>query len=345
MAATVAALALLCTAGVRVDGAFVAPAPARPVLPSARRSAAALRMNGALGPGLGRRAALASALVVGAGVLLPVAPAFAVDAPNPLRLVELRLRPRPPAIARSRIDQDFAVLLMRTSYSVAEEMRFVAMDQFQRSFFLRRQDEWQPYLAVVDGMTPRQGDLQDPSYFDFISFSQYATLADEMRKGQLDYVELVGAEAEVTVRHRPPDVPRDNAALPAEHRKRVGDAVLGWAAERYEIAPARSLADIESGVRALLEVFRIRGYAAATAVQLKENSDGTASLTCIITAPATLWSQKVLGDRRLKNDFEAMMVASYLRACGAVGIAQQTRFSAIDVRHTLTFSAPAGAAV
>ncbi|KAJ1621439.1 hypothetical protein T492DRAFT_1070211 [Pavlovales sp. CCMP2436] len=34
-------------------------------------------MNGAEGAGLGRRAALASALVVGAGVLSPVAPAFA----------------------------------------------------------------------------------------------------------------------------------------------------------------------------------------------------------------------------------------------------------------------------
>ncbi|KAJ1628895.1 hypothetical protein T492DRAFT_1014703 [Pavlovales sp. CCMP2436] len=267
-----------------------------------------------------------------------------VDSPSPLRLLELTLRPRPPSIARSRIDQDFAVLLMRTSYSVAEEMRFVAMDGFQRSFFLRRQDEWQPYLAVLAdevGSVPTQGDLTAAAYFDFISFAQYVTLADEMRKGQLDYVELVGAEAEATVRRRPPDVPRENALLPAEYRKRVGDAVLGWAAERYDVVPARSLVGIVSGSRALLEVFRIRGFVAATEVQLKENRDGTASLTCTITAPATLWSQQVFSQpfprATLTNDFEAMVVASYLRDCGAVGIAQQTRSSSTDVRHILTF--------
>jgi hypothetical protein len=39
---------------------------------------------------------------------------------DPMRMIELKLRPRPPLIARSRIDQDFAVLLMRTSYAQAE---------------------------------------------------------------------------------------------------------------------------------------------------------------------------------------------------------------------------------
>jgi len=39
-----------------------------------------------------------------------------------MRMIELKLRPRPPLIARSRIDQDFAVLLMRTSYAQAEGM-------------------------------------------------------------------------------------------------------------------------------------------------------------------------------------------------------------------------------
>lgn len=33
-------------------------------------------------------------------------------------------------------------------------------------------------------LKPRQGELTDPLYFDFISFSQYATIAREMGKGR-----------------------------------------------------------------------------------------------------------------------------------------------------------------
>lgn len=43
-----------------------------------------------------------------------------MGAQDPLRLLARRLRPKPPVIDRSRIDQDFAVLLMRSSYSCAE---------------------------------------------------------------------------------------------------------------------------------------------------------------------------------------------------------------------------------
>jgi hypothetical protein len=50
-------------------------------------------------------------------------------------------RPAPPAQAalRERLDRDFAVLLMRTSYAVADDLDFVPMDEFQRDFFLLRQ--------------------------------------------------------------------------------------------------------------------------------------------------------------------------------------------------------------
>jgi hypothetical protein len=217
-------------------------------------------------------------------------------------------------------------------------MRFVPMDEFQRSFFLKRQDEWQAYLASVEGLIPKQGDLQDPSYFDFISFAQYAALADAMRNGQLGFLERIGAEGELVTRKRPPDVPRDNALLPAEHRRRVGDAILSWAAERYDIAPAQSLPAIEAGVRALLEVFRIRGFAQSTATQLVPGPDGGGTLSCTLGAPATLWSQRLLERTALRNDFEAMMVCAYLRACSVQTIAQSTRISPVDVRHTFKLS-------
>jgi len=219
-------------------------------------------------------------------------------------------------------------------------MRFVPMDEFQRAFFLNRQDEWQPYLAAVEGLVPKQGDLQDPSYFDFISFAQYSTLAEEMRNGRLAYRELVGAEGEQVVRERPADVPRDNAALPAEHRRRVGDVIFSWASERYDIAPARAPDEIAARARELLEVFRIRGFVASTAVQLAQNRDGSATLTCAVGAPATLWSQRVLEGTALRNDFEAMAVNALVRQAGATLLSQRTSFSPLDVRHAITFSAP-----
>lgn len=103
--------------------------------------------------------------------------------------IEQQQRPRPVGLPRRRMELPFAVLLMRTSYSVADDLDFVAMDEFQRSFFLYRQSEWESYRD----QHPRvmQGDLADPAYFDFISFAQYVVLSDKMKNGKVDFVEKV----------------------------------------------------------------------------------------------------------------------------------------------------------
>jgi hypothetical protein len=48
-------------------------------------------------------------------------------------------RPKPPRLLRPRLDKDFAVLLMRSSYNALDDLDCVPMDQFQRDFFLIRQ--------------------------------------------------------------------------------------------------------------------------------------------------------------------------------------------------------------
>src|SRR3569832_790548 len=48
-------------------------------------------------------------------------------------------RPNPPRVLRPKLNKDFAVLLMRSSYNTLDELDCVAMDQFQRDFFLIRQ--------------------------------------------------------------------------------------------------------------------------------------------------------------------------------------------------------------
>jgi hypothetical protein len=46
------------------------------------------------------------------------------------------LRPKPIQLLRSPLNQDFAVLLMRSSYNALDQLDCVPMDQFQRDFFL-----------------------------------------------------------------------------------------------------------------------------------------------------------------------------------------------------------------
>lgn len=49
------------------------------------------------------------------------------------------VRPKPMRLLRNKLNQEFAVLLMRSSYNALDELDCVPMDQFQRDFFLVRQ--------------------------------------------------------------------------------------------------------------------------------------------------------------------------------------------------------------
>ena len=52
--------------------------------------------------------------------------------------LERKLRPSHVGIPRKRMDQQFAIQLMRNSYNMVDELNFVAMDEFQKDFFLFR---------------------------------------------------------------------------------------------------------------------------------------------------------------------------------------------------------------
>lgn len=84
---------------------------------------------------------------------------------------------------------------------VADDLDFVAMNKFQKDFFLLRQSEWDRYRKDLPNL--QQGDLSDPAYFDFISFCQHATLAAEMSQGSQVFEELVNAEgtSQVLITH------------------------------------------------------------------------------------------------------------------------------------------------
>lgn len=80
--------------------------------------------------------------------------------------MERKSRPDHVGIPRKRMELPFSVQLMRLSYAVVDDLDFVPMDEFQRDFFLFRQDEWEDYRGYHP--TVMQGDLADPLYFDFI---------------------------------------------------------------------------------------------------------------------------------------------------------------------------------
>ena len=151
------------------------------------RLAAALALAGGAcalvpsAPGVGRRQ-LMSAAAAAAVAAPPLAARAADEGMSPAqaaaRAWELSRRPRPPMALRPRLDLKFAVQLARTSYAVADDMGFVAMDDFQRTFFLNRQAEWQDYrdsLPFGNGVTQVRAVVAvvvDPAY---LSLSPRAT--------------------------------------------------------------------------------------------------------------------------------------------------------------------------
>jgi hypothetical protein len=123
----------------------------------------------------------------------PPAPAFADGLgflPSGSRvslMLQKASRPKVKALPRGRLATEFAILLMRSSYAVADDLDFMPMNEFQRAMFLLRQDEWDTYRTELP---VTQGDLADPAYFDFMSFCQYATIADGMRNGRRIFEEV-----------------------------------------------------------------------------------------------------------------------------------------------------------
>jgi hypothetical protein len=116
----------------------------------------------------------------------------------------------------------FAVALMRSSYNAVDELDFTPMDEFQKSFFLYRQDEWSDYKSYHPNVL--QGDLADPLYFDFISFVQYAVIGGKCKEGQYDFVEKIGANGTTQLVRRNTNYSNDE--LPYLHSDLVGRKLL-----------------------------------------------------------------------------------------------------------------------
>jgi hypothetical protein len=174
-----------------------------------------------------------------------------------------------------------ALLLMRSSYDVADELDYVPMNRFQKEFFLRRADEWALYRQDHESMKKVVSDsmfeLSNPLYFDFISSVQYATISALMRDpAPMEFEEQLGLEPVHVVR-RDPAV--SNALLPALFLERVGDRILDTILVNFTgpdfytqppppCPPAGSGAAAQraavDGIKQLYTVLAENGYAQAT---------------------------------------------------------------------------------
>ena len=249
------------------------------------------------------------------------------------RNVYLKARPKPYQGLRSRMDKEFAVLLMRSSYNVADELDFVPMDQFQKEFFFIRQSEWEEYYNFFPKLGLIQGDLTDPKYFDFISYAQYLTLDKEMKNGKQVFEELVNANGESQIVRRNP-LYSDNSLLPSEHSKRVGNKILDYMLERpTNIAPVIEIGDdvdnLLDNIQRILDIFLITRYFNnnATLVPITANK---LQFVVRVDTPVNIWSHKLLttfDKTKLQNDFECKAILAYLDRCGYENSRYSTTFT------------------
>lgn len=237
-------------------------------------------------------------------------------------------RPKPTRLFRRPLDQKLAVLCMRTSYSVLDDMDVVGMDQFQRDFFLIRSTYYENYVNSLGGSgVVKQGDLSDPNYFDYISFAQYRTINYELEKPAGVFKEQqpilpddpdfnpdspTTQFRDVLVR-RPAEL-SDVKSLPSIHSQRTGDAILSTLMDTFSNTTARidpSSTTMLPAVNQIINLFLISGYAVSGTATLSPAYD---ALTITLTNPATLWGERSLKKYPVTNCFLLKTVLSYLQS-------------------------------
>eukprot|EP01041_Mallomonas_annulata_P011073 gene11073-23145_t len=264
---------------------------------------------------------------------------------------------RPPAveIPRRRMELPFSVQLMRSSYNALDELDIAPMDDFQKTFFLFRQSEWEDYRDHHPNII--QGDLADSFYFDFISFAQYAVIAEKCRHPLKQFVEKAGVEGETQLIRRSSQY-EDDSLLAQQHSSIVGNTILDFILEKYPlITPRRiskksSFEEFISQAQQILDVFTINSYAVTINISTIEpapsklqqkaiNNNDIKLIRVCLRFPANLWSQQVLRGRKDSpcNDFELKVLNAFANKCGInFQVISSSVRNQIDVEHVVKLS-------
>ena len=264
---------------------------------------------------------------------LAVPPLTADEAENNFSArLERKLRPKPARVLRPRMNLDFAVLLMRSSYNAVDDIDIVSMTQFQQDFFLIRQAEYKPYADQLGVGAMQQGDLADPNYFDFISFAQYATIAREIKDPPLVFEEQQPVQVgenelqkfNTVVVKRDPSL--TNNDLMQRHTEIVGNSIYDKLIEKFGDT-ASAIPKIEAGsdanailaaIKQMVNLFLVSGFAWDGNVTMQSGEAKGTQYTITFTSPATLWSGQCLKAKNaaLINDFALKTVKAMMTRAG-----------------------------
>lgn len=205
---------------------------------------------------------------------------------------------------RGRLDRRLAVLLLRSSYEVVDELDATPMDGFQRDFWLERQGTQQAYNDMYPGASAsafsRQGDLTDPLWFDFVCAAQSVVIERSFRASEAVFEEAQGADGTRAVVRRDPSL--DRRRLAGAYAERLGARLVaalgpgGWD-DNGEVAlfggpapPARGAdgAALLAGVRALAGTLVAHGYCFAASVEPAAAAAAEAAVAAPPGGPAPL---------------------------------------------------------
>ena len=144
----------------------------------------------------------------------------------------LPLPPEPVRFPRTRSACGSRCCCCGPGTRAVDAMDILPMDQFQVKFWKSRQAEWEPYTFQYAPLVIEQGKLEDPLYFDFISYVQFEVVAREMPKSAGVFEEAhAGAEGTALLACEGMASLADNAILPAVLAQRLGDTI--YARLRY----------------------------------------------------------------------------------------------------------------
>jgi len=293
-----------------------------------------------------RRSMMTSMVVAGLVVVPCPPPSLARDWVGEAQFaLGLANPPSPVRFPRPTLDTKFAVLLMRSGYAAVDALNFTPMEDFQVDFWKFRAAEQEGYKSLYDPLAPKVGDLSDPIYFDFISFSQVGAAMRTMRSGATltDFEEVcedtdVCEEGQHTVVHRPKAF-QDDASLPGGWKIVTADNVYrglheGFRGETFDGVPepfaakaaptAEELARVRRGVEAILAVFKKKGFfirAECGDVLVDAKDPSIITFTVSSEGAANLWGLQALQRRALPayNVYDALAILGWLRASGASG--------------------------
>eukprot|EP00198_Chlamydomonas_reinhardtii_P010335 XP_001699672.1 predicted protein [Chlamydomonas reinhardtii] len=299
-----------------------------------------------------RRGALLSTALGALSLALPTPQATGAD------LAEYLSRafpppPEPVMFPRNKLTQPFAVLLMRSAYEAVDDLDFIAMNDFQKQFWRLRASEQEAYNLQYDPLKPKIGDISDSLYFDFISYSQFATIAREMPKGLQVFREYCEEEENKTCQDRFRVVRRDaaiadNNVLPGLFFSMTGDRIYTGLKDGFRntqfgapqpLPASASFTQVTADIQALLDVCVKNGY--ALKAEVSDVDEAARSFKVKILGPANLWGLTSLNYRRavVTNCYDAMLIDAFLRASGRPGARYELSTNSSGIEETWVLAA------